>query len=303
MLPFAQAAPTFFSDEPGSSTLVIKILVGFLLGIGLIFLFTTVPPRLKKPITAAFTFVAGLYYVLWWLWPKAIDLQPDEAPQNAVESFSIWLADANPVVSQFRNILSAFLIGLGIYSLMRIHLGKVAKKQKDWGFSMVLLVSMLVMTIFGFVDWRTRQGTGGALLDDPVNWSFVNYAQDFMFEGLFQQMEAAMFSIIAFYILSAAYRAFRVRSVEASIMLVTALIVMLSLLGAIAFVSQGAVDSVTGGNADHFLQNFTLGSIKGWIENNVQGPAIRGLQFGVGIGLLALALRIWLSLEKTGSSS
>jgi hypothetical protein len=303
MLPLAQAAPNFFSDEAGSSTLFIKILVGFLLGIGLIFLFTQVPPRLKRPITAAFTFVAGLYYVLWWLWPKAIDLQPDEAPTNAIESFSIWLQDANPIVSQFRNILSAFLIGLGIYSLMRIHLGRVAKKQKDWTFSVVLLVSMAVMTVFAFMDWKSRQGTQGALLDDPVNWTFVNYARHFMFEGLFQQMEAAMFSIIAFYILSAAYRAFRVRSIEASILLVTALVVMLSLLGAVAFLSQGAIDGLTGGNKDAFLQNFTLGSIKGWIETNVQGPAIRGLQFGVGIGLLALALRIWLSLEKTGSSS
>lgn len=303
MLPFAQAAPTFFSDPSGSGPLFMKILVGLLLGIGLIVLFMNVPPRLKKPITAAFTFVAGLYYVLWWLWPKTIDLQPDEAPRNAVEGFSIWLLEANPIVSQFRNILTAFLIGLGVYSLINIHGRKIMKQQKDWGFSLVLLVSMAVMTIFAFLDWKTRQGPSAAALEDPVNWGFVNYARDFMFEGLFQQMEAAMFSIIAFYILSAAYRAFRVRSVEASILLVTALVVMLSLLGAVSFLSQGAVDGITGGNPNHFLQNFTLGSVKGWIENNVQGPAIRGLQFGVGIGLLALALRIWLSLEKTGSSS
>jgi hypothetical protein len=303
MLPLAQAAPSFFSDPSGSSTLLIKILVGLLLGIGLIFLFMNVPPRLKKPITAAFTFVAGLYYVLWWLWPRTIDLQPDEAPRNAIESFSIWLQEANPIVSQFRNILTAFLIGLGVYSLINIHGRKIMKQQKDWAFSLVLLVSMVVMTVFAFLDWKSRQGPAAAALEDPVNWGFVHYARDFMFEGLFQQMEAGMFSIIAFYILSAAYRAFRVRSIEASILLVTALVVMLSLLGAVSFLSQGAVDGVTGGNPNAFLQNFSLGSVKGWIENNVQGPAIRGLQFGVGIGLLALALRIWLSLEKTGSSS
>ncbi len=303
MLPLAQAAPNFFSDPAGSPMLFVKIIVGFLLGIGLIFLFTQVPPRLKRPIIATFTFVAGLYYVLWWLWPRTIDLQADEAPRNAVEGFSIWLQEANPIVSQFRNILTAFLIGLGIYSLIKIHAGRISKQQRDWPFSAVLLISMALMTIFAFLDWGSRRGGAGALLDDPVNWTFVNYARDFMFEGLFQQMEAAMFSIIAFYILSAAYRAFRVRSIEASILLVTALVVMLSLLGAIAFVSQSAVDGMTGGNPDAFLQNFTLTSVKSWIENYVQGPAIRGLQFGVGIGLLALALRIWLSLEKTGSTS
>jgi hypothetical protein len=39
-----------------------------------------------------------------------------------------------------------------------------------------------------------------------------------LFDGGLKSLEASMFSIIAFYIVSAAYRAFRVRSVEATIL-------------------------------------------------------------------------------------
>jgi len=35
----------------------------------------------------------------------------------------------------------------------------------------------------------------------------------------------------------------------------------------------------------------------------IQTPAIRGIDFGVGIGLLAMGLRLWLSLEKTGGEA
>jgi len=47
------------------------------------------------------------------------------------------------------------------------------------------------------------------------------------FRGFLTSLNATMFSLIAFYIVSAAYRAFRVRSVEAGVMMITAAIIML----------------------------------------------------------------------------
>jgi hypothetical protein len=37
-----------------------------------------------------------------------------------------------------------------------------------------------------------------------------------------------------------------------------------------------------------------------WLRNTFQVPSIRGIDFGVGIGALAMGLRLWLSLERTG---
>jgi hypothetical protein len=113
-------------------------------------------------------------------------------------------------------------------------------------------------------------------------------------------MDAAMFSIIAFFILSAAYRAFRIRSIEATVLLASALVVMLSLMGAVTNAWQGGIDTLAHGNQASFLQNFSLDTIRGWLTNNVQTPSIRGIDFGIGIGSLAMGLRLWLSLERTG---
>jgi hypothetical protein len=181
--------------------------------------------------------------------------------------------------------------------------------QKDWFFSLVLIACLFAMTIFGYWDWSNRQAAvGGALSYVPgPGWGFQQYARDLLFDGLLQQMDAAMFSLVAFYIMSAAYRAFRARSIEATILLVTALIVLLSFMGLIQLawdgqIAQGAKNPDGTVNTDYFRLNFRLADIYAWIRANIQTPAIRGIDFGVGIGLLAMGLRIWLSLERTGGT-
>lgn len=293
--------PSFWNAPAGSTKLWIEIFVTFIVGIALIFGLMQAPAQLRRPVVAGVTFLAGLFYVLWWIFPSPIARQPDDAPRNFAEGVSFWLSDAQPVVANFSNVIAAFLIGLGIYSLMRIHLKRLVKQQKDWFYSLVLIVSMVSMAVFGYVDWYQRLGPQGSVMATGAGWGFPQYAKDLLFDGGFQEMEATMFSMVAFYILSAAYRAFRARSTEATILLVTALIVVLSLLGVVVRFWDTSVDSIANGNG--IIQNFRLTDIANWIKNNLQTPAIRGLDFGVGVGLLAMGLRIWLSLEKTGSDS
>ncbi|MGV3617207.1 MAG: hypothetical protein ACO1SV_17915 [Fimbriimonas sp.] len=298
MFPLAQAAPPSFWNAPnGSGELFLKIGIALLLGIGFVFALMAAPAQARRPIVAGITFISGLFYVLYWIYPSPIDRQPDEAPRNAAEGLSFWIADAQPVVANLSNIIAAFMIGLGIFSLLRIHVRKVAKAQKDWFYSAVLLFSMFLMVIFGYWDWIQRQSPAGATMSAGVGWGFPQYARDLLFDGLLQQMEAAMFSIVAFYILSAAYRAFRARSAEATILLVTALILMTSLLGVVTFAWDNSFIVKSGGD------NLKITEVASWIQNYLQTPAIRGIDFGVGIGLLAMGLRIWLSLEKTGGNS
>ncbi|MEA2552143.1 MAG: hypothetical protein QOJ65_319, partial [Fimbriimonadaceae bacterium] len=180
----AQAEPpNFWNGINGSAGLWTMILVALALGIGLIFLLMAVPVRGRRPIVATVTFFAGLYYVLYYFWPKPIDRKPLDLPANGIESVGFWLSDAMPVVSSFTNVLSGFLLGLGIYSLLRVHGRRVIKMQKDWFFSIVLMVSAIVMVIVGYMDWVSRRGPTGALLEDRARWGPINYARDFMFDG------------------------------------------------------------------------------------------------------------------------
>ena len=158
------------------------------------------------------------------------------------------------------------------------------------------------MIVFGFMDFHIREATKTVDFDNPDKWGFFNMGRDFLFEGLLQQMDAAMFSIIAFFILSAAYRAFRARSVEATILLGTALIVILSLMGIVAYAwDTKIIDEGLARNPGTFhdiVTNFKLVEISKWLRNTFQTPAITGIKFGIGLGTLSMALRIWLGLEK-----
>lgn len=291
----------FWSHPAGDSALIVKLAICFLLGVGAIVACSFAPLRARRAIVGGATFIAGAYWVLYYLWPQSISRGPLDVPVGTVESVGFWLEDAKPIVSVFAQVITAFLLGLGVYSLLRIHLGRLFKKQKDWEFSLVLLVCIALMATFGYADWRARtflEGKEG--LTDPANWGFIQYARDFFFDGMLQELDAAMFSIIAFFILSAAYRAFRIRSVEATILLSAALIVMLSLMGAVAYVWGELMLTLGGGNPDSFVTNFGLREISMWLQNYVQTPSLRAIDFGIGVGALAMGLRLWLSLERGG---
>lgn len=295
----AQASP-LWSDTHGSNSLWVKIVIATLLGFALIFAFMKAPTRARRPIVAIFTFVAGAFWVLVYLFPQPVARSDNDVPSGLLDGVSFFLSDAVVVVGGFSNILTAFILGLGVYSLARIHIRKFFKQQKDWVFSGFLLLSMISMAGVGY--WKFYESTRPDAIAGDLNTT-AKVMQDYMFDGLLQQMEAVMFSLIAFFILSAAYRAFRVRSIEATILLASAVIIMLSLMGGAVFLWDGRIDAMTGQNADAFLNNFKLSEVAGWLRNNVERPGLRAIDFGIGLGALAMGLRLWLSLERTGMSN
>lgn len=305
MIPLlAQQAPeyNFWAKEPGNGALY-WIFGAIILGIIAIIALIQVPTRARRPIVWIFTFLSGAFYVVYYLWPAPVHYKQDEMPQGVVDQGGFFLHDALPRVADIANVLTYLLLCLGIFSLVRIHSSKLFKKQKDWVFSAVLLGSALLMVTFGYWDYIQKEfNDPNKLLTKAENWSWVNYTSDLLFDGLIQQMDAAMFSIIAFFILSAAYRAFRIRSIEATVMMASAVILMMSLMGALDFLWTTTITNLAHGNEASFLNNFRLDIVAGWIKSYLQIPAIRALDFGVGLGALAMGLRIWLGLEKGGVS-
>lgn len=301
----AQAAEpeyNFWAKVPGPIALY-WIFGAIIVGIIGIFVLMNVPTRARKPIVWTFTFLSGSFYVVYYLWPRPIDRDPGEVPSNFVDAGGFFMQDALPKVADIANVLTYLLLCLGIYSLTRIHLGRVVKKQKDWAFSVVLLLSMLLMVGVGYWDYILKEfNDPNKLLTRSENWGPINYTYDLLFDGLIQQMDAAMFSMIAFFILSAAYRAFRIRSVEATVMMASALLLMLSLMGAVDYMWSEVIRGWTDDNPAHFLNNLNLAETSGWVKNYLQIPSIRALEFGVGLGALAMGLRIWLGLERGGVS-
>ena len=95
-----------------------------------------------------------------------------------------------------------------------------------------------------------------------------------------------MFAMLAFYIASAAYRAFRARSAEATLLLITAMLVMLW--------------RIPMGEA--FLKLFHP-NLPDWINlyvmNGFNLAVQRGIIIGAALGAAAMSLRIMLGIERT----
>lgn len=241
------------------------IVVGVIVLIGLSF----TPNKLRRPLIVAVTFLAGLFYALEFFLPFA---KTDEGEVN-------FLTPWNKPFSDITTVLQSFAIGLGVYSLVGLHLKNIARQRAGWGNSVALIVSAIVMTVAHI---------GKASAPDNQTLKMVD---KFVYDGMLKSLDATMFSIIAFYIVSAAYRAFRIRSLEATIMLVSAGVIM---LGQVA-IGQALTNWVPN---EGFSANFRFENLSSWILVKVNTPAIMAINFGLGVGALATALRLWLSLER-----
>ena len=161
-------------------------------------------------------------------------------------------------------VIGPFAIILGIGSLLMVHSNKIKRKAPNWGYSIVTIVALVITTLTGFI-WGIQEGT-------PYMWIFKNFNVP---------LGATMFSLLAFYIASAAYKAFRARSIEATVLLIAAIIVMLGR------VSIG--QAIT-----HWIPDITE-----WILNVPNLAAKRGIMLGVGLGMTATSLKIMLGIERT----
>ena len=241
-------------------------------GIALAMLSST-PPRYRKTIVMVVTFLSGLYYALEFLLPPEawFFVKPERNP----------LTDWRPLVATLTQIIWSFALLLGVWNLFLIHGRAVGKRSMGWYNSAAFFIAFFAIMIAGFL----KDANVGRLGQAPANVFTI------LFNGFLTSLDATMFSLIAFYIVSAAYRAFRIRSLEAALMMAAAAIIML------AIVPVGA--SITNWLPETGVASvFRIERIGYWLLTGPNMAAQRAIAFGVAIGGLAMGLRIWLSLER-----
>ncbi len=108
------------------------------------------------------------------------------------------------------------------------------------------------------------------------NTMFTNFA-DFVLTPIL----ATMFALLAFFIASAAYRAFRARNVLASLLLIAAIIVMLRFNPYMPF---GLPELVA--------------ETSSWLMNVPNLAAQRAIVIGIGLGIVATSLKVILGIER-----
>ena len=201
---------------------------------------------MRVHIPLLLSFIAGVFFTVQFY-------MPHQAIQGTYEELVVWL-----------RIIANFGVILGMASLVQRHWSKIRRRQPDWQYSIITLVSFIVVLAIGF--WKGKEpGT-------PFAWSF-NY--------VLVPLDATMFSLLAFFVASAAYRTFRARTPEATLLLIAAVVVMLG--------------RVPIGEAiyKHMPQ------VTEWLMSVPTVAAKRAIIFGVALGGIATSLRIILGIERS----
>jgi hypothetical protein len=171
-------------------------------------------------------------------------------------------------------IIAAFAIYLGILNLIRINADKVYKKRSDWPFGVVVILGFLLITIPGLFF------SGGRSFSD-LGTPFY-----YLYDHVYYPLSATMFALLAFFVASASYRAFRARNVEATMLLVAAFILMLG------WVPIG--DMITA----WLPEGYRMGNAADWIMDFPQTAGQRAIMIGIALGVVSSALRVILGLER-----
>ncbi|MDH4223498.1 MAG: hypothetical protein OEV55_08170, partial [candidate division Zixibacteria bacterium] len=178
--------------------------------------------------------------------------------------FSPKLQPVAQVVNQWAIICIAFAYVLGVVNIFRVNSQVIYRKGKDWIYKVVLVAGLILMICFGILG-GVREGTA-------FNWVFMN---------AIYPMQATMFALLAFYISSAAFRAFRIRSWEAALLGITAVLVMIGRVPLGELVWKG-------------FPPFTE-----WIMNVPQLAAKRAIMIGAALGAISTGIKVLIGLEKT----
>jgi hypothetical protein len=220
---------------------------------------------MRREIPIAITFIVGVVFALAYFIPHR--------PFGDFEAqFGDWFG-----------IIGAFAIWLGALNLMKISFIKVIRKRPDFPFALIIIVSFLVMVFFGFYD-----GYKGLFSTPAFSYRDPGTGFDWMYKWVYSALSATMFALLAFFVASASYRAFRARNLEATLLLVAAFLVMLGR------VPVG--DLLT----DWILpKGYTMSSWADWIMSVPNTAGQRAIMIGIALGLVSTSLRIILGLERT----
>jgi hypothetical protein len=202
----------------------------------------------KRQVPLLITLVAGLFCLIGFF-----------VPHPAVRS---WYDD----IQQWVIVIVGATYVLGVANLLRVNLRQVSQRARDWPFKIVLLIGILATSIVGFSE-------GTHYLDPTSKFSWI-------YNTFYSAMSATMFSLLAFFIASAAFRAFRIRTTEALLLAIAAFILM--------------IGRVPIGNAIHPA----IPAAADWLMEVPQNAAKRGILIGAALGVIATGIRLILGMER-----
>ena len=227
----------------------------------------------------------------------------------------------------FYMIIAGFAAFLGCINLVQLHLQKIAYKKENWQYSIFTLLGFIIMIVFGFFYNGSNSEMGKHLKDQESAFYW-------MYNYFYLPLGSTMFALLAFFVASASYRAFRIRNFEATLLLVSGIIIMVGRvpIGSVisswfvlylivlsagiyinvwkkdmkttfVFVAVGiSIVTIAGFMYGWPIDKpgiFYLPAIQEWIYYYPNVAGARSIMIGIGLGIFATSIRYILGIERS----
>ena len=186
--------------------------------------------------------------------------------------------------SIFFDIIAAFAFVLGGGNLIKMHGNRIGRKQEGWFYSLVTVLGFLLVLVVGLTKMGNPDGFRGSSV--TAGGSYFDY----VYEYIFKPCGATMFALLAFYVASASFRAFRARNAEATILLLVAFIILVGRTFVGGFLTSWLPESL------HFLTIPYLAE-KIMIVLNFAGN--RAIMIGIALGIVSTSLKVIIGIDRS----
>jgi hypothetical protein len=209
-----------------------------------------------------------------------------------VAYFSPFTTNWSEVVLMWFNILAAVAYVLGAGNLLAVNLEKVSSRRAGWAYALITLVAFASMLTFGL--FKIGGVPSEAHPDVPYagDYESTQSAFGWVYEYMLSPLTATMFALLAFYVASAAFRAFRAKNLESILLLGTAFIILLAQTAAGMFLT-GWIP------ADSVFAFLRFDSLRIAITEYIQTAGMRAITIGIALGVAATSLRLLLGIDRS----
>jgi len=227
---------------------------------------------MKRLIPLWITAVAGIVLIISYFLPFA---------QGWGEDAAIWF-----------DVLAGVAFILGGGNILKIHLKKISDRVSGWGYSVILLAAFLLTLFVGLgklgvhpnPQYPTYAWSGYYRQNGAPFWWLYEYA--------FKPLTASMFAMLAFYIASAAFRAFRAKNIEAILLLGTAFIILLGRTFAGVWMTSWIPD-------DSAFAGLKIENLSMYIMQVFNTAGNRAIMIGIALGIASTSLKVILGVDRS----
>lgn len=211
------------------------------------------------------------------------------------------------------DILAAVAFILGGGNLLKMNLQKVSDRKPGWAFPLITVIAFLATLAVGLLkvgvhpeeDYPAYSWSGDYVQEGSAFWWAYNYA--------IYPLTSTMFAMLAFFVASAAFRAFRAKNVAAFMLLGTAFIVLLGrtyagifLTGWLPYSEALPLDPAEWGpiwhNMSWWQQMFyglRLDRLTEVIMNVFNLAGSRAIAIGIALGVVSTSLKVLLGVDRS----